>query len=114
VRFNFMAHLDRPTPVDGVLALTARLVPLGWHLQVHGAPNLLTELGSALRRSPVPGTVAAARYWRGGTPRHLALYNLTHREVLGSAPWLAVRHTDWSSWVRPWFRQTRRLMFVAA
>jgi 2-pyrone-4,6-dicarboxylate lactonase len=54
VRFNYMAHLGSPTPIDTVLQLAARLEPLGWHLQIHGDPGLLTDLGPALRRSPVP------------------------------------------------------------
>jgi 2-pyrone-4,6-dicarboxylate lactonase len=54
VRFNFMGHLGRHTPIDDVLALAARFEPLGWHLQIHGDPALLTDLGPALRRSPVP------------------------------------------------------------
>ncbi|MFN3988243.1 MAG: amidohydrolase family protein [Rhodocyclaceae bacterium] len=54
VRFNYMNHLGSHTPIDDVLALAARLVPLGWHLQIHGAPSLLTELAPGLRRSPVP------------------------------------------------------------
>jgi len=62
----------------------------------------------------VPGTVHAARYRREGRPRYVACYRLTSPDVLGSEPWLAVRHTEWSSRVRPWFRHTRRLMFGAA
>lgn len=54
VRFNFMGHLGQATPIDEVLALAARLEPLGWHLQIHGAPRLLSTLGPALARSPVP------------------------------------------------------------
>jgi 2-pyrone-4,6-dicarboxylate lactonase len=54
VRFNYMAHLGRGTPIEAVLGLAGRLVPLGWHLQIHGDPALLVELGPALRRSPVP------------------------------------------------------------
>lgn len=54
VRFNFMGHLGRHTPIEEVLGLAARLEPLGWHLQIHGAPSLLTDLAPALRRSPVP------------------------------------------------------------
>jgi 2-pyrone-4,6-dicarboxylate lactonase len=54
VRFNYMGHLGRATPIGEVLALAVRIAPLGWHLQVHGDPSLLTELGPALRRSPVP------------------------------------------------------------
>lgn len=54
VRFNYMGHLGRATPIDEVLALAQRIEPLGWHLQLHGAPAMLNELGPALRRSPVP------------------------------------------------------------
>ncbi|HUG23490.1 amidohydrolase family protein [Piscinibacter sp.] len=54
VRFNYMGHLGHATPIDDLLGLAARLAPIGWHLQIHGDPRLLTELGPALRRSPVP------------------------------------------------------------
>lgn len=67
VRFNFMKHLGRHAPIDDVLSLAARFAPLGWHLQIHGDPALLTDLGPALRRSPTPvvidhiGRIDAAR-----------------------------------------------------
>ena len=54
LRFNYMGHLGPSAPINEVLALAARLAPLGWHLQIHGAPRLLTELAPALRSSPVP------------------------------------------------------------
>jgi 2-pyrone-4,6-dicarboxylate lactonase len=54
VRFNYMGHLGRRTPIEDVLNLAARLQPLGWHLQIHGDPSLLTDMAAALRRSPVP------------------------------------------------------------
>lgn len=54
VRFNYMGHLGRQVPIEDVLALAARFAPLGWHLQIHGDPALLTDLASSLRRSPVP------------------------------------------------------------
>jgi len=60
----------------------------------------------------VPGTVRAMRYeCRDEAPRYLACYDLHTRETFGSPPWLAVRATDWSSRVRPSFRNTRRTMF---
>ncbi|MFY3138994.1 hypothetical protein ACOTFF_17220 [Achromobacter xylosoxidans] len=60
----------------------------------------------------VPGTVRAQRYeCRDRGPRYLACYDLATRETFGSPPWLAVRATDWSSRVRPSFRNTRRTMF---
>lgn len=54
VRFNYMGHLGRQTPIEDVLALAARFEPLGWHLQIHGDPGLLTGMADALKRSPVP------------------------------------------------------------
>jgi 2-pyrone-4,6-dicarboxylate lactonase len=54
VRFNFMGHLGRHTPIEEVLSLAQRLAPLGWHLQIHGDPALLTDLAPALKHSPVP------------------------------------------------------------
>jgi 2-pyrone-4,6-dicarboxylate lactonase len=54
VRFNYMGHLGRQVPIAAVLALASRIAPLGWHLQIHGDPALLTDLADGLRRSPVP------------------------------------------------------------
>ena len=62
----------------------------------------------------VPGTVHGARYVDtavGASPRYLAVYALTGPETLDSAAWLAVRGTDWSSRVRPMFRNTKRTMY---
>ncbi|HEY0295861.1 MAG TPA: hypothetical protein VGC69_11065 [Bordetella sp.] len=61
----------------------------------------------------VPGTVRADRYLsRDGSPRYYACYDLRTLETFGSPPWLAVRATDWSSRVRPAFRNTKRTMFA--
>lgn len=54
VRFNYMRHLGQGTPIEQVLSLAQRLVPLGWHLQIHGDPSLLTNMAAGLRQSPVP------------------------------------------------------------
>ena len=63
----------------------------------------------------VPGTVRAARYVSAeGAPRYFACYDLESLDTLGSAAWLAVRATAWSSRVRPAFRNTRRTMFSRA
>jgi hypothetical protein len=63
----------------------------------------------------VPGTVRAARYRSlDGGPRYHACYELATQDAFGSAPWLAVRATDWSSRVRPAFVNTRRMMFRSA
>lgn len=60
----------------------------------------------------VAGTIRAARYRRlDGSPMFYACYDLVSPDVLSSEAWLAVRHTDWSSRVRPMFRNTLRTMF---
>ena len=61
----------------------------------------------------VPGCVRASRYLNHDDgPLSYACYDLVTQETLGSAPWLAVRNTDWSSRARPHFTNTRRTMFV--
>jgi len=66
--------------------------------------------------SRVPGCLRARRLVRRealqGLPVHVACYDLASAQVTESDPWLAVRHTDWSSRVRPLFRNTRRTLFV--
>lgn len=60
----------------------------------------------------VPGTVRARRFINHDHgPLSLACYDLVSENTLGSAPWLAVRNTPWSSRVRPHFTNTRRTMF---
>jgi hypothetical protein len=60
----------------------------------------------------VPGTIRAARFQREkGSPKYLACYDLTSPDTLERGEWLAVRHTAWSSRVRPLFLNTRRAMF---
>jgi 2-pyrone-4,6-dicarboxylate lactonase len=54
VRFNFMSHLGAGTPPAEAIALSARLAPLGWHLQVHFAPENIDALAPLLLRSAVP------------------------------------------------------------
>lgn len=62
----------------------------------------------------VPGCILAQRYYNHDQgPLSLACYDLTSDEVLGSPPWLAVRHTAWSDVVRPHFTNTKRTMFRA-
>lgn len=61
----------------------------------------------------VPGCVRASRFLNHDHgPLSYACYDLVTRETLGSAPWLAVRNTDWSSRTRPHFTNTRRTMFT--
>lgn len=60
----------------------------------------------------VPGTVRAQRFVNdAGSPSYHACYDLQTIETFESPPWMAVRATDWSSRVRPHFRNTRRAMF---
>jgi hypothetical protein len=60
----------------------------------------------------VPGCIRARRYVNlDGGPLSCAAYDLTSPAVLTSAPWLAVRATDWASRVRPHFRDTVRTVF---
>ena len=61
----------------------------------------------------VPGTVRARRYARSqGRPKWIACYDLTSPLTLQRPEWLAVRHTDWSSIVRPMFKNTFRTMYT--
>ena len=72
-----------------------------WYTQEH-MPGL----------AAVPGTVRTMRlYNQEGSPRYHALYLLQTQETFGSPPWLAVRGTEWSSRVRPHFKNTKRTMF---
>lgn len=60
----------------------------------------------------VPGTTRAQRFVVSeGGPRYHACYDLETEETFGCPAWLAVRATDWSSRVRPAFRNTKRTMF---
>lgn len=60
----------------------------------------------------VPGCVRASRYLNHDYgPLSLACYDLVTQEALGSAPWLAIRETEWSSRMRPRFTNTLRTMF---
>jgi hypothetical protein len=72
-----------------------------WYTQEH-LPGL----------AAVPGTIRAARYVRlSGSPKFYACYDLVALDVLESEAWLAVRYTEWSSRVRPMFRNTVRTKF---
>jgi hypothetical protein len=60
----------------------------------------------------VPGSIRATRLLNHDHgPLSLACYDLIAPDVLGSPPWLAVRHTAWSDIVRPHFTNVRRTMF---
>lgn len=60
----------------------------------------------------VAGSVRARRMRNlDGGPRSFACYDLESRDTLSSAPWLAVRATEWASRMRPRFLNTRRTVF---
>ena len=60
----------------------------------------------------VPGCIRASRFLNHDHgPLSLACYDLVSQDTLGSAPWLAVRETEWSSRMRPHFTHTVRTMF---
>jgi 2-pyrone-4,6-dicarboxylate lactonase len=55
VRFNYMKHLGEAEPAGTVLALAARIAPLGWHVQIHGDPEtVLMEIAPRLLEGPAP------------------------------------------------------------
>jgi 2-pyrone-4,6-dicarboxylate lactonase len=55
VRFNYMRHLGAGEDIDHVLELSQRIAHLGWHVQVHGDPEIvLSEIVPALIAGPVP------------------------------------------------------------
>lgn len=63
--------------------------------------------------SRVPGNISAKRYVRQtGSPRYIACYEVVSPAVLESPEWLAVRHTAWSSRIRPMFQNTFRQMYT--
>jgi 2-pyrone-4,6-dicarboxylate lactonase len=53
-RFHYMGHLAQGPTIDEVIAFGKRLADIGWHLQIHMEGELIADLTSALRRSPVP------------------------------------------------------------
>ena len=60
----------------------------------------------------VPGCTHAARYLNHDHgPLSLACYDLRSENTKGSAPWLAMTDTEWSSRMRPHFTHTLRTMF---
>ena len=63
----------------------------------------------------VPGTVRARRYLRlQGRPRLVACYDLVTPAAMERPEWLAIRHTEWSSKIRPLFQNTFRTLYAQA
>lgn len=57
IRFNFMPHLAGSASPEQAVALSHRLAPLGMHLQVHFASQLIHEIAPVLKTSAVPVVV---------------------------------------------------------
>jgi len=83
------------------------------------APEVAQDLSNWYGREHLPGLAAVVGNVRarrlvadlaGGGQRSLACYDLTTPAIQQDPAWLAVRATDWSSRVRPHFRNTRRVM----
>jgi hypothetical protein len=82
----------------------------GWMLEI--AQWYDTEHMPGL--AAVPGCIRATRMLNHDHgPQSLACYDLVSTQTLGSAPWLAVRNTEWSDRARPHFTNTKRTMFNA-
>lgn len=63
----------------------------------------------------VTGTIHAVRFMNiDHSPKSVACYDLKEASVMGCAPWLAVRASEWSDRCRPHFRNTRRTMLSVA
>jgi len=54
VRFNYVAHLGKPPPIADVVRFATKLVPLGWHLQIHLEAGHIEQIAPQLKNSPVP------------------------------------------------------------
>ena len=91
-----------------------------WHyiVETDVLPEAEADLNAWYDQEHLPGLAAVpapcARCAMSAATRGRATWPATTctRETFGSPPWLAVRATDWSSRVRPSFRNTRRTMFM--
>jgi len=54
VRFNYVGHLGTPPPIADVIRFASKLVPLGWHLQIHLEAGHIEQIAPQLKNSPVP------------------------------------------------------------
>jgi len=122
----------RVPALSGVKIAPAKLVPVfdrpgasrtvapvfHYVVEMDIAPDLDADLNAWYDKEHMPGLAACAgtvraRRFRNpeGSPRYHSCYDLTRTETLTSAPWLAVRGTDWSGRLRPQFRNLKRTMF---
>lgn len=57
VRFNFVRHLGSSPAAAQVLALSKRIAPLGWHVELHFDADQIPDHRDLLTRLPVPFVV---------------------------------------------------------
>jgi 2-pyrone-4,6-dicarboxylate lactonase len=93
-RFNYMGHLGTQAPVADVLALSRRMAPLGWHLQIHGGVQLLTEVAPALRASPVPVVIDHIGRVDAGLGLHQPAFDALRSLLQSSTFWVKVSGVD--------------------
>ena len=93
-RFNYMGHLGTQAPVADVLALSRRMAPLGWHLQIHGGVQLLTEVAPALRASPVPVVIDHIGRVDAGLGLHQPAFDALRSLLRSSMFWVKVSGVD--------------------
>ncbi len=121
----------RPAAVQVLLRLAGASAgqPATWHYVVEAevAPDHEDEFNAWYDTehlpglAAVPGTVQALRLCgaadggegggESGGRRYHACYDLAWPETLGSAPWLAVRGTPWSTRVRGFFLRVSRTLY---
>jgi hypothetical protein len=116
---HLQVSLSRLGPwFDSSGAARGQAAPFHYVVETDVVPGHDADLNAWYDTEHMPGLAACAGSVRArrflnpdGSPRYHSCYDLVSTETLGSEPWLAVRHTEWSSRVRPHFRNTRRTMF---
>jgi hypothetical protein len=58
----------------------------------------------------VPGVLSARRFRGSGNRTYVALYHLDHPDVVESAEWKTARESDWTTRLKPHFRDHLRLV----
>ena len=101
-----------PGPAYGLSA------PFHYVVETDVEPEHEAELNAWYNTEHLPGLAAVngcivATRWRNlsHSPRYIAAYDLQSPEVTEHPAWLAVRNTEWSSRVRPNFRNPKRTLF---
>jgi 2-pyrone-4,6-dicarboxylate lactonase len=53
-RFHYMRHLAKGATIEEVMTFGKRLADIGWHLQIQMQADMIADMISALRNTPVP------------------------------------------------------------